>query len=62
MTALKQLGYNDVYHMKEVYMRNDANFWVAAFEAKYEGKGAEYGMEEWDHVLGDCMVQPSIFK
>ncbi|MCJ1415609.1 hypothetical protein MMC32_001941 [Xylographa parallela] len=60
MTALKELGYNDVYHMKEVYMRNDADFWVAAFEAKYEGKGAKYGKEQWDHLLGDCMAVTDI--
>ena len=55
--ALKQLGYNDVYHMREVFTRNDADLWVAALEAKYEGKGAEWGREEWDRLLGDCMVR-----
>ncbi|MCJ1476726.1 hypothetical protein MMC13_005394 [Lambiella insularis] len=53
--ALKQLGYNDVYHMKAVFERNDADFWVAAMQAKFEGKGAEYGRQEWDRLLGDCM-------
>lgn len=60
MMALKQLGYNDVYHMKEVFLRNDAEFWIAAMEAKYEGKGAEYGRKEWDHLLGDCMAVTDI--
>lgn len=32
--------------------------WVDAFERKYEGKGKPFGREEWDQLLGHCMVSP----
>ena len=55
--ALKELGYQDVYHMKKAFSDNHGDFWVAAMEAKYEGKGPKFGREEWDRLLGDCMVR-----
>ena len=58
MKALQELGYDAVYHMKSVPMRKDVDYWVAALEAKYEDKGPKWGREEWDHLLGDCMVSP----
>ncbi|MCJ1259161.1 hypothetical protein MMC24_006997 [Lignoscripta atroalba] len=58
--ALDELGYDDVYHMKKVPAKDHADFWVAAMEAKFEGKGPEYGREEWDHLLGDCMAVTDI--
>ncbi len=56
--ALLQLGFNDCYHMLSIMDENpkDADMWVEAFEAKFEGKGKPYGKEEWDKLLGHCMV------
>jgi hypothetical protein len=34
----------------------DAEMWVEAFDAKFEGKGKPWGREEFDQVLGHCMV------
>lgn len=34
----------------------DAGMWIEAFEAKFEGKGKLWGKEEFDQVLGHCMV------
>ena len=34
----------------------DADMWVEAFEAKFKGKGKPWGREEFDQVLGHCMV------
>jgi hypothetical protein len=34
----------------------DAKLWVEAFDAKFEGKGKPWGREEFDQVLGHCMV------
>lgn len=54
--ALTLLGYNKTYHMKEVFMRGDYPFWIAAMDAKYEGKGKRFGLEEFDEFLGEYMV------
>jgi hypothetical protein len=44
----------------------DADMWVEAFEAKFEGKGEPWGRAEFDKVLGHCMVclrqLPNILK
>lgn len=57
-TALIQLGFVDCYHMASVVHENpkDAEMWAEAFDAKYAGKGKPYGREEWDKLLGHCMV------
>ena len=34
----------------------DAEMWVDAFNAKFEGQGKLWGREEFDQVLGHCMV------
>lgn len=55
--ALKQLGYDDTYHMMNASVENppDCLCWMDAFAAKYEGKG-KFGRKEWDALLGDCMA------
>ena len=55
--ALEELGYSKVYHMQEVFERKDFEFWTAALDAKFEGKGKKFSTQEWDHLLGDCMVR-----
>lgn len=54
--ALTILGYNRTYHMIDVFMRNDYPYWIAAMEAKYDGKGQPFGREEFDKFLGDYMA------
>lgn len=34
----------------------DAPAWVEALEAKYEGKGEPFGVEQWDKLFGHCMA------
>lgn len=34
----------------------DSDMWVEAFEAKHEGKGKPFVKEDWDQLLGHCMV------
>ena len=29
----------------------DAEMWIEAFEAKFEGKGKEFTREDWDQLL-----------
>jgi Sulfotransferase domain len=36
--------------------QRDAEMWLEAFEAKFEGKGKPYGREEFDKLLGHCAV------
>lgn len=56
--ALFELGYSDIYHMMSVFRQNlrDGEMWIEAFEAKFQGKGREFGREEWDALLGHFMV------
>lgn len=56
--ALKQLGYNDTYHAGCIYTENprDADMWVDAYRAKYHNEGKKFTREEWDKLLGHCMV------
>jgi hypothetical protein len=35
---------------------SDSGMWVEAIDAKYKGIGKPYGREEWDKLLGHCMV------
>lgn len=55
--ALKELGYNDTYHMMNASVENppDCLCWMDAFAAKFEGKSG-LGRQEWDALLGDCMA------
>ncbi len=39
--------------MREVFKNNHGSFWISALEAKYEGKGKEFGREDFDKFLGD---------
>jgi len=34
----------------------DVGMWVEALDAKYKGVGKPYGKEEFDKLLGHCMV------
>lgn len=56
--GLRTLGYHDVYHMAAPMAENprDAEMWVPAYRAKYQGQGKLYGREEFDKLLGHCMV------
>jgi Sulfotransferase domain len=56
--ALKELGYNDTYHMMSASVENppDCLLWQDAFAAKFEGKG-KFGREQWDQLLGHCQVR-----
>lgn len=60
--ALKQLGYNDVYHAKCIYDENprDADMWVDAIKAKYDHEGKPFERAEWDKLLGHCMAVSDI--
>jgi len=49
--ALKILGYKNVYHMREVGANQHQDTWIAALEAKFEGKGRPFGREEFDSFL-----------
>lgn len=56
--ALKQLGFDDTYHMMALFENPmDNNMWIEAYEAKYFGKGKPFGREEWDQLLGHCQVK-----
>ena len=54
--ALRLLGIHDVYHGFAAVMENprDNEFWVQAFEGKFEGKGKPFGRAEFDKLLGHC--------
>ncbi|KAI9858733.1 MAG: hypothetical protein M1830_006329 [Pleopsidium flavum] len=55
--ALKQLGYEDTYHMQCVLENPlDAVMWSEALDAKYFGKGKPFEREEWDMLLGHCQA------
>jgi hypothetical protein len=55
-SALETLDYK-VYHMASVFRTpGHASKWEAALKAKYEGKGSEFGREEFDTFLGDYDV------
>ncbi len=55
--ALLLLGYHDVYHMTSCMNENprDHEMWADALDAKYYGKGT-FSKEDWDQLLGHCMV------
>lgn len=56
--ALLDLGYEDCYHFGSVLQENprDADMWVEAMEAKFEGKGKPFTRNDWDQLLGHCRV------
>ncbi|KAI9048360.1 hypothetical protein LZ554_008152 [Drepanopeziza brunnea f. sp. 'monogermtubi'] len=51
--ALRTLGCANVYHMTTVGPNNHHDKWVAALEAKFEGKGPMPGRKEFDELLED---------
>ncbi|KAL8784908.1 MAG: hypothetical protein Q9195_008845 [Heterodermia aff. obscurata] len=55
--ALRQLGYNDVYHMYSVLDENpsDSFLWSEAFDAKFLDKG-HFNKNNWDQLFGHCMA------
>ena len=56
--ALLELGYFDVYHIASLMVENpsDSEMWCQAIDAKFYGKGKPYDKEQWDKLLGHCMV------
>jgi hypothetical protein len=38
----------------------DGDMWLEAYEAKFEGNGKPYGREEFDKLLGHCMVSRAL--
>lgn len=56
--ALLTLGFSDVYHYTSVLSENprDGELWTEAMRAKYYRDGKPYGREEFDALLGHCMV------
>lgn len=65
-TALEILGYDKVYNYSvTVKTPGDPQKWIAALEAKFEGKGEVFGSEEWDEILGDydvCILNHSLTR
>ena len=55
--ALKELGYEDTYHMMSASVENppDCLVWQDAFAAKFDGRG-NFGREQWDQLLGHCQA------
>lgn len=49
--ALGMLGYKNAYHMTTVGPHDHHDKWVAALEAKFEGKSTEYGKQEFDELF-----------
>lgn len=56
-TALKNLGFDDCYHMMSASVENppDCLMWSDALAAKYDGKG-QFGREQWDQLTGHCQA------
>lgn len=53
-TALQDLGCVSCYHLD--YDSDDCAFWLAAMEAKFDGKGKPFGKAEWDHIFSEFDV------
>ncbi|KAH8594663.1 hypothetical protein B0O99DRAFT_687441 [Bisporella sp. PMI_857] len=51
--GLQTLGYSPIYHMREVKKHGHVDAWLAAFQAKFGGKGTPLGCQEFDDILGD---------
>ncbi|KAJ5851471.1 uncharacterized protein N7529_010856 [Penicillium soppii] len=60
--ALKVLGFNNAYHGRDALTFNprDCELWWKALQAKYEGKGKEFGRKEFDQLLGHCQAVSDI--
>ena len=56
--ALIELGYYDVYHYAAVLQVSpkDAEMWNEAFEGKFGSGKKQYAKEDWDKLVGHCMV------
>ncbi|TEA20688.1 putative membrane protein [Colletotrichum sidae] len=56
--ALKQLGFQDTYHMLSASTENplDCLLWSEALAAKYDGTGERFGRAKWDALLGHCQA------
>ncbi|KAI7517415.1 hypothetical protein KC319_g5783, partial [Hortaea werneckii] len=56
-TALKELGFEDCYHMMSASVENppDCLMWSDALAAKYDGQGT-FGREQWDQLFGHCQA------
>lgn len=55
--ALKQLGFNDTYHMDCLFENpSDIDLWRQAFLAKFKGQGKPFEKEQWDQLLGHCQA------
>ncbi|TDZ53645.1 putative membrane protein [Colletotrichum trifolii] len=56
--ALKQLGFQDTYHMLSASTENplDCLLWSEALAAKYDGTGEKFGRVKWDALLGHCQA------
>lgn len=55
--ALKQLGFNDTYHMDSLFENPpDMDLWREAFLAKFKNQGRPFGKEQWDQLLGHCQA------
>lgn len=50
------LSIYEFYHGFQAILNNprDNEMWLEALEAKFDGKGKPYGLEEWDKLLGHC--------
>ncbi|PYH95487.1 hypothetical protein BO71DRAFT_449343 [Aspergillus ellipticus CBS 707.79] len=54
--ALGQLGLGPIYHMREVARNKHQTKWIAALEAKFEGKGSPFGRSEFASFLGGFVL------
>ncbi|CRK38044.1 hypothetical protein BN1708_007640 [Verticillium longisporum] len=56
--AMRQLGYEDTYHMMSCSIENppDALMWHDALLAKYHGVGKPFTRADWDQLLGHCQA------
>ncbi|KAJ5935820.1 P-loop containing nucleoside triphosphate hydrolase protein [Penicillium verhagenii] len=55
--ALKLLGYEKVYHMKDNFVRGDHAFWSQAMDAKFAGQGKSVDREAFDQLFaGEYMA------
>ena len=56
--ALKQLGFDDCYHMMSASVENppDCLMWLDALAAKYDKNGTVFSREQWDQLLGHCQA------
>lgn len=63
--ALKQLGFNEVYHMINVIQakHTEPRKWIEAYKGKYTDEREPFTKEEWDDLLGQsqaCIDLPGV--